>query len=380
MLSFELSDEQQMLRDLARDFSRNSIAPVAAHHDETSEFPWQLVKEGREIGLLNASIPEEYGGAGASVMEDCLVAEELTWGCSGVGTIFGAHSLGATPIILAGSEEQKKEFFGRIVNDGQIACYGLSEPEAGSDVAGILTSATRQGDKYIINGSKTFISNAGVADIFIIFAITDKSDPHHGMTAFIMEKGMPGLTVGRKFDKMGQRCADTSEVILQEVEVPLACRLGEEGKGFQLAMRTFDRTRVPTAAGAVGVAQRALDEATKYAKERKSFGKSIGSYQGIGFKLADMAMNIEAGRLLTWKAASLVDAGSPSNKQSAFAKAFAADMAMQATVDAVQVHGGYGFMKEFPVEKLMRDVKIYQIYEGTSEIQRLIISRELMRN
>ena len=380
MVSFELSDEQRMLRDLARDFARSAVAPVAAHYDETAEFPRELIDQGREIGLLNSTIPEEYGGSGLSVFEDCLVTEEIAWGCSGVGTIFGGPNMGETPVLGARSAEQKLECLGREVDDRQIGCYGLSEPEAGSDVAGIQTSATRHGDTYVLNGAKTFISNAGVADIFVIFAVTDKSNPHHGMTAFILERGMPGLSIGRKFDKMGQRCADTSEVIMNDVEAPVSCRLGAENAGFQLAMRTFDRTRVPTAAGAVGVAQRALDEATKYAKERKTFGKPIGQYQGISFMLADMAMNIEAGRLLTWQASLMVDAGAPSNKHSAFAKAFAADMAMQVTVDAVQVHGGYGYMKEFPVEKLMRDVKIYQIYEGTSQIQRIIIGRELLRN
>jgi acyl-CoA dehydrogenase len=288
------------------------------------------------------------------------------------------NNLAAIPVIVAGSEAQKKEWLGRMV-EGQLAAYAVTEPAAGSDVAGIQTTAVQGGDEYVLKGSKTFISNASHSDFFIVFAYTDKAKKYKGLSAFIVERSRPGFSVSKKFDKLGQRASDTAEITLDGVAVPASQRLGREGDGFLIAMQVFDRSRPAVAAAAVGVAQRALDESLKYARERQAFGLALVEHQAIGYMLADMAMNIEAARLLAWRAAWLVDQGQPNTKFAAFAKAFAADAAMKITTDAVQVFGGYGFMKEYPVEKLMRDCKVFQIYEGTSQIQRNIIARELAR-
>ena len=377
-INFALTEEQRMLQSLARDFSRSEIAPVAEHYDQTAEFPIPVIEKARAAGLINSNIPIDYGGGGASLIEECLICEEIGWGCTGIGTAILINNLAATPIILAGSEEQKKEWLGRMTG-GQLGAYAVTEPAAGSDVAGMLSTATKCGNEYVIKGSKTFISNASYSQFFVVFAYTDKSAKHRGMSAFIVERDRPGFSVSKKFDKLGQRASDTAEITLDEVAVPADHLLGKEGDGFKIAMLVFDRSRPTVAASAVGLAQRALDESVKYAKERTTFGVPIGQHQGIGFMLADMAMNVEAARLLTFKAAWLVDQGHPNTKFAAFAKAFAADSAMKAATDAVQVFGGYGFMKEYPVEKLMRDCKVFQIYEGTSQIQRTIIMRELMR-
>ena len=377
-IGFALTDEQKMLQDLARDFARNEIAPQAEHYDRTAEFPWPIVEKARQAGLWNLSLPVEYGGAGASVLEECVVAEELAWGCSGVSTSLNINALAATPIFVAGSEAQKKEWLGRLAN-GQLAAYCVTEPAAGSDVAGIQTTAVRRGGCYVLKGSKTFISNASVADFYVVFAYTDMPQKYKGMSAFIVERKSPGFSVSKKFDKLGQRASDTAEITLDGVEVPESHRLGAEGDGFMIAMKVFDRSRPPTASGAVGVARRALEECLKYTRERQTFGTALIEQPVIGHILAEMATNIEASRLLVRQAAWLVDAGLPNAKQAAMAKAFAADAAMQICVDAVQVFGGYGFMKEYPVEKLMRDVKVFQIYEGTSQIQRNIIWREIAR-
>ena len=377
-INFALTEEQRMLQSLARDFSRSEIAPVAEHYDQTAEFPIPVIEKARAAGLINSNIPIDYGGGGASLIEECLICEEIGWGCTGIGTAILINNLAATPIILAGSEEQKKEWLGRMTG-GQLGAYAVTEPAAGSDVAGMLSTATKCGNEYVIKGSKTFISNASYSQFFVVFAYTDKSAKHRGMSAFIVERDRPGFSVSKKFDKLGQRASDTAEITLDEVAVPADHLLGKEGDGFKIAMLVFDRSRPTVAASAVGLAQRALDESVKYAKERTTFGVPIGQHQGIGFMLADMAMNVEAARLLTFKAAWLVDQGHPNTKFAAFAKAFAADSAMKAATDAVQIFGGYGFMKEYPVEKLMRDCKVFQIYEGTSQIQRTIIMRELMR-
>jgi acyl-CoA dehydrogenase len=306
------------------------------------------------------------------------VGEALAWGCSGISTSMMINNLAAIPVIVAGSEAQKKEWLGRMVQ-GQLAAYAVTEPAAGSDVAGIQTTAVQRGDEYVLKGSKTFISNASHSDFFIVFAYTDKAKKYKGLSAFIVERSRPGFSVSKKFDKLGQRASDTAEITLDGVAVPASQRLGREGDGFLIAMQVFDRSRPAVAAAAVGVAQRALDESLKYARERQAFGMPLVEHQAIGYMLADMAMNIEAARLLAWRAAWLVDQGQPNTKFAAFAKAFAADAAMKITTDAVQVFGGYGFMKEYPVEKLMRDCKVFQIYEGTSQIQRNIIARELAR-
>ncbi len=377
-INFALTDEQKMLQQLAWDFARTEIAPVAEHYDRTAEFPTPVIQKARAAGLINMNIPAEYGGGGASLIEECLVGEALAWGCSGISTSMMINNLAAIPVIVTGSEAQKKEWLGRMIN-GQLAAYAVTEPAAGSDVAGIQTTAVRRGDEYVLKGSKTFISNASYSDFFVVFAYTDKAKKYKGLSAFIVERSRPGFSVSKKFDKLGQRASDTAEITLDEVAVPASQRLGREGDGFLIAMQVFDRSRPAVAAAAVGVAQRALDESLKYAKERQSFGVLLVEHQAIGYMLAEMAMNIEAARLLAWRAAWLVDQGQPNTKFAAFAKAFAADAAMKITTDAVQVFGGYGFMKEYPVEKLMRDCKVFQIYEGTSQIQRNIIARELAK-
>jgi acyl-CoA dehydrogenase len=378
-ISFALTEEQRMLQQLAWDFARTEIAPVAEHYDRTAEFPTPVIQKARAAGLINMNIPAEYGGGGASLIEECLVGEALAWGCSGISTSMMINNLAAIPVIVAGSEAQKKEWLGRMVQQGQLAAYAVTEPAAGSDVAGIQTTAVQRGDEYVLKGSKTFISNASHSDFFIVFAYTDKAKKYKGLSAFIVERSRPGFSVSKKFDKLGQRASDTAEITLDGVAVPASQRLGREGDGFLIAMQVFDRSRPAVAAAAVGVAQRALDESLKYARERQAFGMPLVEHQAIGYMLADMAMNIEAARLLAWRAAWLVDQGQPNTKFAAFAKAFAADAAMKITTDAVQIFGGYGFMKEYPVEKLMRDCKVFQIYEGTSQIQRNIIARELAR-
>jgi acyl-CoA dehydrogenase len=377
--SFGLSEEQKMIQQLARDFAQNEIAPVAEHYDQTHEYPWPVVKKAQELGLTLLAVPEEYGGMGLSLFEECLVSEELAWGCSGISTALGVVGLGIAPIMVAGNEYQKQEYADRLA-DGQMCAYCLTEPEAGSDVASIKTMARCEGDHYILNGNKTFITGATAASFYTVFAYTDPSTRYKGMSCFIVDRDLAGVSVGKPFNKMGQHASDTAEVVFDNVKVPASCMLGKEGDGFMIAMKVFDRSRPPTAAGAIGVARRALDEAVNYAKTRESWGQPIWQFQAIGHMVADMAMEVEAGRLLVWKSAWSVDAGIRNTKASAFAKAYAADMAMRVTTNAVQVFGGYGYMAEYPVEKLMRDVKIYQIYEGTSQIQRNIVIRELFRD
>lgn len=380
MVAFALTEEQKMLQQTARDFARKEIAPVAEHYDRTAEFPWPVVKKAQEIGLTVLNIPEDYGGIGANVLEECIVAEELAWGCSGISTSLIVNNLASLPLILGATEEQKATWLGRL-GEGQLAAYAVTEPDAGSDVVGIRTRAEKRGDVYVLNGAKTFISNASVADFITVFAMTDPEAGYKGISCLVVECDAPGVSVGRHFDKLGQRCADTAEIIFENVEVPADNLIGGvEGKGFYLAMQVFDRSRPMVAAGAVGVAQRALDESIRYAKERKTFGVPIYEHQAVGHMIADMAINVEAARLLVWRAAVMVDEEGRNTRFASYAKTFAADTAMQITVDAVQVFGGYGFMKEYPVEKLMRDVKVFQIYEGTSQIQRNIIVRELFRD
>lgn len=377
-INFTLTDDQRMLQELALDFARNEIAPQAEHYDRTAEFPWPILEKARQAGLINVNVPLEYGGAGASLLEECLVGEALSWGCTGISTALLINNLASLPITIAGSDEQKKTWLTRLTEGKQLAAYCVTEPAAGSDVAGIQTTATRKGDEYVLKGSKTFISNASHANFYCVFAYIDKTQKHRGMSAFIVERDRPGFSVSKKFDKMGQRASDTAEITLEEVVVPECNRLGREGDGFMIAMKVFDKSRPAVAAQAVGLAQRALDESVKYAKERSAFGVAIGKHQAIGHFLAEMAMNVEAARLLAWRAAWAVDQGQANTKWASFAKAFAADTAMKAATDAVQVFGGYGYMREYPVEKLMRDCKVFQIYEGTSQIQRNIIARELL--
>lgn len=377
-VNFDLTTEQKDLQLAVRDFAQKEIAPNAEHYDKTHEYPWPIIKKAQEMGLTCMNVPEKYGGMGLNLFEEVVVGEELAWGCSGMSTAIAVNGLAILPILIGGSEAQKTEYGGRLA-DGEMASYCLTEPEAGSDVAGIKTTARKEGDHYILNGGKTFITGATVANFYTVFAYTDPDTRYNGMSCFIVERDWEGVSVGKPFEKMGQHASDTAEVIFDNVKVPASHLLGKEGEGFMIAMQVFDRSRPGTAAGALGVARRALDESIKYAKERTAMGKPIWQHQAIGHLVADMAMELEAARLLVWKSAWAVDAGVRNTTISAFAKAYAADAAMKITTDAVQVFGGYGYMSEYPVEKLMRDAKIYQIYEGTSQIQRNIVVRELFR-
>jgi acyl-CoA dehydrogenase len=378
-VSFALTEEQKALRQLAREFAEREIRPKAAEYDEHSTHPADVIAKAHEVGLMNPHIPEEYGGLGLPGFDGMLVGEELSWGCSGIAVSIVANTLGAGPVLLAGSDEQKREWLPPLLEEPILCSFGLSEPDAGSDVARIKTTAERRGDGYVLNGSKTFITNAGHAAWTVVFAKTDAAKGHKGLSAFIVPMDLPGVTVEKHLDKMGQRSTDTSAFSLQDVVVPVANRIGEEGDGFKIAMLTLDFTRPGTAAGAVGVAQAALDYAVDYAKERVTFDVPIAMHQGVNFLVADMATEIEAARLLVWQAAWMLDSGygRRATLYSSFAKRFAADTAMKATTDAVQIFGGYGYIKEYPVEKLMRDAKLFQIYEGTSQIQRLVIAREI---
>ncbi|MFT7581795.1 MAG: acyl-CoA dehydrogenase [Myxococcota bacterium] len=377
MVDFSLTDEQAMLQQLARDFAVREVLPAAAHHDETGEFPVEVVKKAWEAGLVNTKIPEEYGGLGLGVFESCLIAEELGFGCTGITTAIEANNLAEAPLIVAASDSLKKQYLAPMMEEPLMAAYCVTEPGAGSDVSGVTTTAVKKADKWVINGTKQWITNAAHADWYFVLASTDRAAGSRGMTGFVVPRNSPGVTVGRKEKNMGQRASDTRQVVFEDVAVPLDHVIGEEGKGFKVAMAAFDITRPMVAAAAVGLSKRALHEATQYAKERKTFGKPISSYQAISFMIADMAKATEAARLLVWKAAWMFDAGKRNTLNAAYAKCFAADEAMRIATDAVQVFGGYGFNTEYPVEKLMRDAKIFQIYEGTSQIQRLIIARHL---
>jgi acyl-CoA dehydrogenase len=377
-ISFSLTEEQQMMQQMAREFAANEIIPVAEHYDKTHQYPHPVVEKAVALGLTTVNVPEAYGGMGASLVDEMLIVEELAYGCAGICLSITINGLAALPVIIAGNEAQKHEFLGRLVN-GKMAAYCVTEPAAGSDVAALKTSARREGDEYVLNGTKTFITGATVADWYTVFAYTNPQGGYRGMSAFVVERNMPGLTIGKPFDKLGQCASDTAEVVMENVRVPVANRLGEEWQGFGIAMQVFDRSRPSVGAISVGVAQRALDECVKYARERTTMGKAIYEHQVIGHMMADMAINVEAARLLVLKSAWTFDDGKKNGRESSIAKAFAADMAMKVCVDAVQVFGGYGYMREYPVEKLMRDIKVCQIYEGTSQIQRNIIVRELFR-
>jgi acyl-CoA dehydrogenase len=377
-INFELTDEQKEIQLLAREFAKKEVAPVAEHYDRSHEYPWPVIKKAQEMGLTAMTVPEKYGGLGLTLFEEVLVTEEIAWGCTGISTAMSVNGLAILPILIAGNEEQKEEYCSRMA-DGQMAGYCLTEPEAGSDVAGIKTVARKDGDHYILNGNKMFITGGTVADFYTAFAYTDPSQRYNGMSCFIVDRQWEGVSVGKPFDKLGQHASDTAEVIFDNVKVPATHLLGQEGQGFIIAMKVFDRSRPATAAGALGVARRALEESVTYAKTRTAMGKPIWQHQAIGHMIANMAMELEAARLLVWKAAWAVDEGVKNTTIAAFAKAYAADAAMKITTDAVQVFGGYGYMAEYPVEKLMRDAKIFQIYEGTSQIQRNIVARELFR-
>ncbi|MER3410300.1 MAG: acyl-CoA dehydrogenase [Thermoleophilia bacterium] len=379
-MSFTLTDEQRALRELAHEFAEKEIRPKAAEYDRRSTHPADIIAKAHELGLMNLHIPPEYGGPGLGALDGCLVDEELCWGCSGIGTAIMANGLAAGPLIVAGSEEQKRRWLPPLLTEPLLCSFCLTEPNAGSDVSAIQTTAARHGNEYVINGSKMFITNAGHAAWLTVFASTDRERRHRGLSVFIVPADSDGVVLERHLDKMGQRATDTSAVAFQDVKVPVANRLGEEGDGFKIAMATLDWTRPATAAGAVGVARAAFEYACEYSKTRIQFDQPIAMNQGVNFLIADMATKIEAARLLCWQAAWMLDQGygRRSTLYSSMAKRFAADTCMEVTTDAVQIFGGYGYMREYPVEKLMRDAKLFQIYEGTSQIQRLVIAREIL--
>jgi acyl-CoA dehydrogenase len=378
MIDFELTDEQRALQRLSREFTANEIAPVAAQLDRSGEFPLDVCSKAFDVGLLTIAIPEQYGGAGLSGLDCLIVREENAAGCAGITTAMGAVDLAATPLRLAGSDDQKKVFFGQITSEFGLASYALTEPDAGSDVAGIKTKAIKHGSEYVLNGTKRWITGAAYARWLVVFAYTDPARYRDGLSAFIVPSDTPGVRVTRKEDMMGQRASATCEIVFEEARVPAANLLGGEGAGFKIAMGTFNFTRPGTAIAAVGLARCAMDHAVRYAADRVAFGKPIGTYQAVQLLLADMAIDVAAARHLAWHAAWLHDGGRPNAKEAAYAKAFAGDMVMKVTTDALQVFGGAGYSRDFPMEKLMRDAKIFQIYEGTSQIQRLIIARELL--
>ncbi|WP_068673842.1 acyl-CoA dehydrogenase [Oceanobacillus sp. Castelsardo] len=375
-MNFQLTEEQQMLRKMVRDFAENEVEPTAAERDEEERFDRSIFDKMAELGLTGIPWPEEYGGIGADYVSYVIAVEELSRVCASTGVTLSAHlSLASWPIFKYGNEEQKKNFLTRLATGEALGAYALSEPGAGSDVAAMKTTAKKDGDDYILNGSKVWITNGGVADLYIVFAKTDADAKHKGISAFIVEKGTEGFSFGKKEKKLGIRSSPTTELIFENCRIPKENMLGAEGEGFKIAMTTLDGGRNGIAAQALGIAQGALDAAVNYAKEREQFGKPIAANQGISFKLADMATEIEAARLLTYQAAWLESEGLPYGKASAMSKLFAGDTAMKATVEAVQIFGGYGYTKDYPVERYMRDAKITQIYEGTNEIQRLVIGR-----
>ncbi|MBK5229976.1 MAG: acyl-CoA dehydrogenase family protein [Thermoleophilia bacterium] len=366
-----------MLQETAHSFAENEIRTVAEEHDRNSTFPKEIIQAAWEVGLMNTSIPEEYGGPGLDLLSGAIIEEQLSWGCSGIATSIFANGLASGPVEIGGSDEIKREFLTPLTEEPKLAAFCLTEPDAGSDVAGMKTTAIKQGDKYVINGSKCFITNGSYADWYTVYAKTDPEAGHRGISAFVVPRDA-GVVVDKKEDKMGQRASDTALISFSDVEIPAKNLLGEENGGFKLAMKTLDRTRPGVAAMATGIQQAALEHAVEYAKQRVQFGVPIAMHQAIQFMIADMATKAEASRLLYQKAAWLIDNGKPNTLVASHAKRFASDSAMETAVDAVQVFGGYGFIKDYPVEKLMRDAKIMQLYEGTSQIQRLVIAKEML--
>ncbi len=379
MINFSLGEEQKALKELARQFAQNEIAPLAAEYDREAKHPIAIIEKAHGLGLMNMTVPETYGGGGLGMMETCLVTEELTAACAGIGTAIMANTLALTPLFLAATAEQMERHVKPLCAGPNLAALCMTEPEAGSDVGAIRTTARREGGSYVINGTKTLIDNGGVAQLYSLFASTDLEKGTRGISAFVIPTDLRGVSVGKQEDKMGQRAINTSEVIFEDVLVPIENRLGEEGQGFNLFLETLNRNKPWIAAASVGVARAALEAALEYAQERVQFGQPIASFQAIQFMLADMAIKIEGARLLTWQAAWLVDQELRHTYQSAIGKCYASDIAMEVTTDALQIFGGYGYIKEYPVEKYMRDAKAFQIYMGTNQIQRHIIARDLLR-
>ncbi len=378
MISFSLTEEQEALQAMAREFAEKEMKPKAAKYDEGHEFPEEVMKKAFEVGFLTCKIPEEYGGGSLSDIDTVIVSEELAAGCAGMYTTMMVNALAYTPIILFGTDEQKKKFLTPHTEKMSFASFCLTEREAGSDAGALKTTAKKVGSEYVINGSKCFISNAGIASLYVVFANSNPDKGMRGLSVFIVPRETPGLTIGKVEDKMGHRASNTTELFFEDVKVPEENLLGKEGIGFVIAMKTLDKTRAPVGAAGVGVAKAALQYAIDYAKTRIQFGKPIALFQHIAFQIAQMAMEINAARHLVWHAAWLLDQGKPCGKESAMAKAYGSDVAMRVTTESLQILGGYGYMKDYPMEKLMRDAKLLQIYEGTNEIQRMIISREVI--
>ncbi|EHQ89434.1 acyl-CoA dehydrogenase family protein [Desulfosporosinus youngiae] len=375
MISFELTDEQKELQAMVRKFTKNEIIPVAAEYDQKNEMPWPIIQKGFEIGLWNFNLPQKYNGLELDHVTEAILIEELAYGCLGISGAWDGNTLALTPILIAGTEEQQDRWLPQFAEKPLLGSFCLTEPGAGSDAKSMVTRAEKVGDDYIINGTKCFITHGGIASMYTVFAKVKGSKK---ISAFLVSGDNPGVSMGKVEDKLGDRASHIAEVIFEDVRVPAKDLLGQEGDGFKIAMQTLDRTRMSIGAAAVGVARRALEESIEYAKVRTQFGKPIGQHQGIGFMLADMATKVEAARSLVFLAASEIDAKRIDPKFGAMCKLYAADIAMEVTVDAVQIHGGYGYMKDYPVEKLMRDAKILQIYEGTQQVQRMVIAGRLL--
>jgi len=378
VIDFSLTEEQKALQEMAREFALKEMRPKAAKYDRGDEFSEDVMQKAFEVGFLTCTIPTEYEGGGLSDVDTVIISEELAAGCAGMYTTMMVNALAYTPIILYGTDEQKKKYLTPQTKKMSFAAFCLTEREAGSDAGSLKTKAKKVGNEYIINGAKCFISNAAIASQYVVFALTEPDKGARGMSAFIVPRETPGLSIGKEEDKMGHRASNTAEVIFEDVKVPAENLLGKEGIGFIIALKTLDRTRAPVGAAGVGVARTALEYAVEYSKTRVQFGKPIALFQNNAFKIAQMAMEINAARLLVWHAAWLMDKELPCGKESAMAKAYGSDVAMRVTTEAVQILGGYGYMRDYPMEKLMRDAKLLQIYEGTNEIQRLVISREVI--
>ncbi len=379
-IDYLLTEEQRMIQDLCRQIAEEKIKPVAAKYDESGDFAWDIVKVLADADIFSVPYPVEYGGMGGGVLELALVTEALSWGCGGIALAFGGTSLGAFPILLFGNDEQKQKYIPPIARGEKLAAFAITEADAGSDAARIRTTAVKDGDHYVLNGTKQWITNGGEAEVYTVIVLTDKDKGARGASAFIVDKGTPGVSFGKKENKLGIRASATREVIFDDARVPAENLLSREGMGFIVAMRTFDHARPGVAAQAVGIAQRALDEATHYARMRKQFGHPIASFQGVQFMLADMAIAVEGARALVYSAARMIDSGATNvAKASAICKTIASDACVKVCIDAVQIFGGYGYMKEYPVEKLLRDSKITQIYEGSNEIQRNVIAANLLK-
>lgn len=376
-MDFSYTPDQLEIKELAMKFARNEMMPKAQEYDAKAELPHEILEKAWSLGLVNTCIPVEYGGNGFTAVDSMIITEALAYGCMGMNTAIMANDLALLPIVIGGNDEQKKRFLTPMTEKYKMAAFCLTEPANGSDAAGIKTSIKEDGNDVIINGNKMWITNAGYADLFVLYGTTDSSLKHKGITAVVIEKGTPGIELGKKEDKMGHRCSDTRAVTFNNVRVPKSNIIGGLNKGWSIAMKTLDHSRPMVAASAVGGAQCAFDHSVKYAKERIQFNVPIAHHQAIQFMISDMAMKIEASRLLVHKAAWLLDSGLPNTQLASYAKAFAADSCMQITTDAVQIYGGYGYSKEYPVEKIMRDAKLIQLYEGTSQIQRLVIAKEI---